>query len=511
MVCSVDQLAGQAGISLMRKGGNAVDAAVCASAVLAVTSQYMCGMGGDLFALVHAASGPPRALNASGRSGSGADAEKLRADGHSEMPFTRNIASVPVPGCVDGWLTLLDEYGRLDPSQVFEDAIALARDGFVVTPQLIAAVGRLKNVAHSDDYTGRGPLNPGDVVRRPGIARALEAIATDGREAFYLGEFGHGLIELGAGEYSESDLVENNADWVTPLQVDAFGHRLWTIPPNSAGYLTLAGAAIASGLDLPSDSDDPRWAHILIESAFAAGQGKMDALFEGADGQALLDGQRLAKLRDRIDPNCASNQRGTLAKGGTVYLCAVDSNGMGVSLIQSNAAGWGSQIVEPNTRIFLQNRGIGFSLEKGHPAEYGPRRRPPHTLAPTLVTTLDNELRTVIGTMGGDSQPQVQLQLLARLLNGEDPGDVIAAARWVLAPTTSTGFNAWADPDDLHVALEEHAPQRWRPGLEAMGHEVRPLPAFTSGVGHAHLIDLLGGTLAGAADPRAHNSATAAY
>jgi gamma-glutamyltranspeptidase / glutathione hydrolase len=510
MVCSVNHLASEAGIAVLRDGGTAVDAAVAASAVLTVTSQYMCGMGGDLFAIVHAGQGPPKVLNASGFSGSGADAARLRAEGNELMPFRGDIRSVPVPGCVDGWMTLLEQMGSMDSARVLRDAVALAEDGFPVIRQLIWATQQIEQVAGATDYQGR--LEPGQLLRRPGIASALRAVITNGRAGFYEGAFGEGLIALGNGEYTEADLRQNNANWVEPLSTDAFGHRLWTVPPNSQGYLTLAGAAIADGLAIPEDPDDPQWAHLLIESALAAGRDRNDVLHESADGQALLAADRIRRLRSGIDPQRASNQPGNMAAGGTMYLCAVDGSGMGVSLIQSNAAGWGAHIVEPNTGIFLQNRGIGFSLEAGDPAEYGPRRRPPHTLAPALVTTTDNELRTVLGTMGGDSQPQVLLQLLARLLlSKSEAGEIITAARWILTPAASTGFNAWETPGDLQVSIEAHAPRAWTKRLVELGHTTRSLDAFSSRTGHAHLIDLRNGTLAGAADPRAEAAAAVGY
>ena len=202
--------------------------------------------------------------------------------------------------------------------------------------------------------------------------------------------------------------------------MEAWGHRLWTIPPNSQGYLTLAGAWMAAGLPLPDDPSDPLWAHLTIEAARQAGFDRLEVLHEHADGAALLAESRLAPRRDAVGAPRATDLGANVDAGGTIYLCAVDADRMGVSLIQSNAAGWGSMLIVPGVRIFLQNRGLGFSLEPGHPAEYGPGRRPPHTLAPALVTTLQDELTMTIGTMGGDSQPQVLLQLLARLLhNGQ--------------------------------------------------------------------------------------------
>jgi gamma-glutamyltranspeptidase/glutathione hydrolase len=518
MVCAVDHLAAQAGVAMLRAGGSAADAAVATSAVLAVTTQHMCGMGGDLFALVGHADGgrAPAALNASGRAGSGADPERLRSLGHTEMPFRDNVHVTPVPGCVDGWLALHERFGRLPLADVLEPARRYAADGFPAAPLLAAAVALVARLRDAADYVAGGRLNPGDVVRRPGVARTLAAIGEHGRSAFYEGEFGEGLLTLGRGEYTADDLQRVQAEWVEPISVDAWDRRLWTIPPNSQGYLTLAGAWIAAGLDLPDDPSDPAWAHLTVEAAHQAAFDRLDVLHEQADGAALVALDRLGPRRDAIDPYRAASlgqPEPRQRRGGTIYLCAVDGDGMGVSLIQSNASGWGSHVVEPNTRIFLQNRGVGFSLVPGHPAEYGPGRRPPHTLSPALVTsgTDANALDMVIGTMGGDGQPQTLLQLLARLLHShQSPGEAIAAGRWVLTGG-STGFDTWVDRGRVRVALEGHAPEGWDDGLRARGHEVDRGQPYSHQFGHAHVIRLKGDHLAGAADPRALTGLAAGY
>ena len=509
MVCSIDHLASQAGVSVMRAGGNAVDAAVAANAVLAVTSQHMCGLGGDLFALVYEpGTGSPHALNASGRSGSGADAARMRAEGHSVMPMKGDIRSVPVPGCVDGWVALHGRFGRLPLAAVLEPAIRYASDGFPASPLLAFVAPTVAGLPGGSDFAAA--TGAGEIVRRPGAARALEAVATDGRRGFYEGEFGKGLIELGAGEYAPEDLTEANADWVEPLQVEAWGHRLWTIPPNSQGYLALAGAWIASGLPVPADSADPLWAHMLVESARAAAFDRVDVLSEGADGVALLSEERLAPRRAAISPERAADLRGSFGGGDTTYLCTVDPEGWGVSLIQSNASGFGADIAEPSTGIFLHSRGLGFSLDPGHPAEYGPRRRPPHTLSPLLVTNPDGSLKSVLGTMGGDGQPQVLLQLLDRLLRLREPvGAAISAPRWVLqARSRPHGFDTWDERGAVQVTLEPGCPGGWLEGLVSRGHSASVAGA---NFGHAHAIVSHRGVLEGAADPRALTGEAAGY
>jgi gamma-glutamyltranspeptidase / glutathione hydrolase len=500
MVASIDHLASSAGVAMLRAGGTAADAAIAANAVLTVTAQYVCGLGGDLFALVHVPGAErPACLNASGRAGSGADPERLRVEGYTRMPPQGDIRATPVPGCVDGWCALHERFGRLPLADVLEPARAYAEDGFPASPLQAAAAARLEGVAPADDYTARGPLRPGSLVRRPGVARTLTAIAADGRRAFYQGEFGERLLELGNGEFTVDDLARKQADWVEPISVDAWSRRVWSVPPNSQGYVTLAAASIAQDLPLPDDPSDGLWAHLLVEAARQAGFDRDDVLHEGASGEELLARERLEPRGAAIDPVRAAAVGRVYAAGDTIYLCAVDGEGMGVSLIQSNYMGFGSMVVVPEVRIFLQNRGAGFSLEPGHPAEYGPGRRPPHTLAPALVTKVDGSLDAVLGTMGGDAQPQIVLQLLARLYGAnETPAEALAAPRFTLRTREA-------------VAVEDHAPSGWSEALEARGHVVDLRPGWTGEFGHAHVIALEDGVLAGAADPRSLGGTAAGY
>jgi gamma-glutamyltranspeptidase/glutathione hydrolase len=509
MVCAADHPAAAAGDHILRLGGSAADAAVATNAVMAVTSPHLCGMGGDLFALVSVPGRGVEAVASNGRAGSGADAERLRAEGFTSIPATDHIAATPVPGCVDGWLALLDRFGRLPVADVLEPARRLAERGFPASPTFAVSVQRVLGRPWAADY--RAGLRPGDLVRRPGAARALAAIASEGRDGFYGGEFGEGLLEVGGSEFTPDDLAVDQAQWVQPLAVDAFGARLWTVPPPSQGYLTLAAAWMADGLDLPVDADDPLWAHLLIEASKQAGQDRLDVLHEHADGAALLAPTRLSPRRDAISRTAAATLPGRYGAGGTTYLCAVDGDRMGVSLIQSNAGGFGSGLGEPRTGINLQNRGQGFNLVRGHPAEYGPGRRPPHTLAPALLTDTADRLVSVLGTMGGDAQPQVVLQLAARLLRGERPGSAVAAGRWALRSATpgneGNGFATWDEPDHLAVQVEGHAPAAWAPALRSLGHEVIETGPFDNGYGHAHAIVVRDdGVLTGAADPRTRAS-----
>ena len=506
LVASADHIATSAGVEMFARGGNAVDAAIATNAAIAVTGPHLCGLGGDLFALVHV-DGEVHALNASGRAGSGADPAALRAEGHSEMPFRLDIRSVTVPGCVDGWIALHERFGSLPLTTILEPAIRLANDGFPASPLMIGALhqasdeGRANLAELAEQATKRAGR-----VRRPGVAAALAGIARGGRATFYEGAFGEGLSELGGGLFSPADFATVQADWQTPLSADAFGVTLHTIGPNSQGYLALGGARLASRLDLPADPDDDRWAHLLIEAATAAGRDRPRQLHEHADGDELLD--IIDGRFDEIDSERASGRWAPSNDGDTTYLCtagrSADGREMAVSLIQSNASGFGSHLVEPNTGVNLHNRGMGFSLEAGHPAELGPGKRPPHTLLPMIATRDDGDLAAVLGTMGGDAQPQIMLQIAARLFHHQQsPARAIGAGRWALRWANS-GFDTWTSAGGPDVSIEGHAPQSWIDDLGVRGHRTSGAPEWNSGFGHAcAIVGGRDGMWVGSSDPRA--------
>jgi gamma-glutamyltranspeptidase/glutathione hydrolase len=525
MVTAADQLACSAGVSMLDQGGSAADAMVAAAATMAVVAPHLCGLGGDALAMVKAPGALPVGLLAVGRAGSGADPDRLRAQGHADMPLRGDIRSVPVPGAVDGWLALHGRYGRLPWGSVLAPALALAEEGFAASMILAFATHLVAGVPGASQLCPDGPLRPGQRVRLPGVARTLRALASGGRDAFYGGEFGRALLELGDGEYSPDDLARPLAQWTEPLVRRAFGHDLWTVPCPSQGYLTLASAWIAEQAGIPEDPADPLWPHLIAEASRAAGFDRPAVLYDGADGTALVSLDRLGARAASIDPERASALDPGLAAswgresargrsgpslspdGDTTHLCAVDAEGLGVSLTQSNALDFGAHLVAGETGIFLHNRGVGFTLEPGHGAEYGPGRRPSHTLSPALVTRPDGDLAQVIGTMGGDVQPQILLQLLARQLHGgQDPATAIAAARVVHEAPGAPPFRLWQAPA-RSLLMEAHAPPAWHEGLEARGHRVRVVGAFNPvDVGCSQIIGVENDgdewTLVGASDPR---------
>ncbi len=520
MVAAADRAAVTAGLAVLAEGGSAADAAVATGAAMAVVGPHMNGLGGDALAMISPPGSAPLALLGVGRAGSGADAARLRDEGMTTMPIRNDIRSAEVPGAVDGWLALHQRFGRLPLGAVLAPAIELAREGFSASMMLALASHLVHGLPGAHQLCPNGPLEVGQRVTLPGLARTLRAIADQGRDAFYQGEFGRGLLALGGGHFEAADLSLSTAEWCEPLRLRAWGHDLWTVPPPSQGYLTLAGAGIAEAVGLGEDPDDPLWAHLVVESARAAGHDRPAVLYDGAEGDALLGRDRLAAAAARVSaarsasPDVTAGRGTTGARvsrvgdGDTTHLCALDSDGLGVSLTQSNALDFGTHLIEPATGIFLHNRGLGFSLVEGHPAEWGPRRRPPHTLSPMLATAPGGELTHLVGAMGGDAQPQIILQLLARMLRaGQDPATAIAAPRLALDAPSAGPFRLWWG-EDLTVVVEADAPGGWTEGLGERGHRVRPIRAFDPvAVGCAQIIQVVragpaGIHLAAASDPR---------
>lgn len=515
MVCAADQLAASAGAGALDAGGSAADAAVATAAVMAVTSPHTGGLGGDVLAVAVPPGEPPLALLGVGRAGAGASAAAMREEGHRVMPLRGDVRSVTVPGAVDGWLELHRRFGRLPLEQLLEPARHLAEDGFVAGTLLVAASALVAGLPGTEDLCPSGPLHPSQVVRLPGVARVLAAVVREGRDGFYRGEAGRALLDLGQGWFEPDDFATPLAGWAEPLRVRAWGHDLWTVPPPSQGYLTIAGAAVAESAGLPADPDDPIWAHLVVEASRAVGHDRPARLFDGADGEALLAPERLASAAGRIDPSQAAppdvprgetDRNPAPGDGDTTHICAVDGDGFGVSLTQSNALGFGAHLLAGETGVFLHDRGIGFALDEGHPAELAPRRRPPHTLSPAAVTRPDGTLAHVVGTMGGDAQPQIILQILARMLvAGESPAAAVGGARVTLEAPAAGAFRLWHG--DLVVRVEGHAPPAWADGLAERGHQVVVQDPLTQAAGCAHAVsvgrDPDGGlVIAGGSDPR---------
>lgn len=500
-------LASQTALDVLAAGGNAVDAAVAMNAVLGVVLPDTCGPGGDLFALVHVpGEDTPLALNSSGRAGSGADAATLRAAGHTSMPVQTHHA-VTVPGCVDGWTTLIERLGNLDLDAVLEPAIRIASEGFAVSPELHRSLARYHDrigdqPAAAELYPEGAPPDPGTGLERPQMAATLRTLAGGGRAAFFSGPVGRGIMAATRGLITSDDLATNQSTWIDPVGLDLFDRRGWTIPPNSQGYQTLATLWIFEQLDPPSDPNDPAYQHALIEAYRAVAHERADVVSDQATAplppEELVSperlGERLALLSDN---RRASWPAAGAAPGGTAYMCVLDAAGVGVSLIQSNFWGIGSGLSAGATGVWLQNRGGGFDLRQGHPNELTPGRRPLHTLVPTIWTR-GGALDLILGTRGGDHQPQLLAQLAAHHFHGSlGTDDSQSLPRW--------SIDQFGSEEPPVVVEARFAPNTLR-GLEQRGHIVNPVDPWQPGWGPVSAIDA-SGPIKGSADPRVSTSA----
>lgn len=510
IVVSPHHMASRAGIDVLHAGGSAVDAAIAVNAVLGVVLPDTCGPGGDLFALVHTPDSPePFALNASGRAGSGITADDLRDRGFGDIPY-RSPWSVTVPGCVDGWEALVERFGALALSDALRPAIDIAEHGFEVSTELADSLARGQQLLEGQGsapalYRDSRPPIAGEVLTRPRLAEVLRGISSDGRDAFYASEVGRGIVAATDGAITAEDLSRPQADWITPARLDLFDRTAWTIPPNSQGYLTLATLWIFLHLDPPDDPNDPLYQHLLIEAYRSVAWEREDTVSDpatAASADALLDPARLEERASRISRSATTRWPvPNAAPSGTAYMTVLDGRGMGVSFIQSNYAGIGSGLSAADTGVWLHNRGAGFNLLPGHPNEYAAGKRPLHTLSPTLWTRA-GVLDLLLGTRGGDQQPQYLAQFAAHHFHaGLCTDDAQMWPRWSMdQPAPGT---------DSSVEVESrHAPSTID-GLRRLGHAVSVAGPYERGWGPISAIDV-GGLHKGSADPRVSTSSAMA-
>ena len=501
-------LASEAAIRVIKNGGTAVDGAIAADATLAVVAPDTCGPGGDLFAIVHRPGDErPAVLNASGRAGSGAIAAALRDDGLTEVPF-RSPWSITVPGCVDGWEALVDRFSALTLADDLAPAIELALHGFPASIELASSLGRIRGLISGQPSAGAlypdgAPPAPGATLRRPYLAQTLRAIAAHGRDSFYLGDVGAGIIGATGGVVVREDLERRQAVWVEPASAEIFGVTAWTVPPNSQGWLTLATLRIFEMLAPPRDPSDPAFQHALIEAYRSVAWERDDTTSDPDSApfspEQLLDPERLAGRASEVDPRRARGWPSTSpAPGGTAYLTTRDHDGMVVSFIQSNFWGIGSGFSAGATGVWLHNRGAGFDLRPGHPNELAPGRRPLHTLAPTLWTN-GGQVRLVLGTRGGDQQPQLLAQVAAnQWWAGLDPDLAQRQPRWKIEANTSSGLPV--------VHYEPRYAQETIDGLSSLGHRLETASAWEADWGPVATINA-GAAVRGCADPRISTAA----
>lgn len=499
-----------AAIEILAAGGNAVDAAIAANAVQGVVAPETCGIGGDLFALVHRpGTRLPLALNASGPAGSGVDADAL-LDADGAMPLF-GPHSVTVPGCVAGWEALRSELGTMPLERLLAPAIRIATDGVVATEELSGALSRraseLTDTAIAAELLvdATGPAL-GSRVTRPSLGATLGRIADEGPAAFYEGEIAESISSAVDGLIRVEDLGAFEPEWVDPLGLRVHGMTGWTIPPNTQGYLTLASLGILERLD-PS-SDPAVVVHREIEAyrsmAWERDRVLSDSSFSPQPAEALVAAKLLDQRAATIDDDRANTwpEEGPVV-GGTAYLAILDRDGLGVSFIQSNFHGLGTSICAGPHGFLLHNRGGSFTLEPGHPNRLAPGKRPLHTLAPTIWTDGDR-LAGILGTRGGHQQPQLLTQVARRVwADGMELDDAQNAPRW-----TTSEFG----PDvPSTILLEAEAGHEVAEGLRRRGHHVEIVAPRSGGWGPVSLITIdESGLRSGAPDPRVRVSAAAA-
>ena len=500
-----------AGLLMFERGGNAVDAALGAAAFLTVAYPHMCAVGGDLFAIVVRPDGHMECINASGAAPAGANAEALRSLGRG-MPQV-GPDTITVPGAVSGWQSL-SSHGRLMLSDVLQPAVEAARVGVPVSTGLAQACAGCESVLRADPglraifLVDDVPLGEGDLLVQHALADTLQDIAEHGSDAMYTGttaaRFVAGLRRVGA-PIDAGDLERHEAEIVFPL---SNSYRRWNVssaPPNSQGFVLLQALATIECLGIEPDPLGPDAATIATVFEMCSAERDRylgDARFVGFDFQALLDDAHITKLVDAIRGNEVDRaEPATPAGGDTVAVVTADQEGWMVSLIQSIFHSFGSGILEPDTGIILHNRGALFSLDERSPGLLVPGRRPPHTLMPVIVHD-GNRVTAVTGTMGGRAQPQIQAQVLMRILDGgRELDEAVDEPRWIVGGQD--------EPSPRTPVLAESRAAAAIERLTAAGRNVTVLPDYSDEAGHFQAITISDEGFSAAADPRSDGAAAA--
>jgi gamma-glutamyltranspeptidase/glutathione hydrolase len=515
-VASPHHLASAVGLAVLADGGNAVDAAIGANLTLGVVAPYLCGYGGDLFALVRREGEALWAYNGSGRAPAAATVDAVRAaldgsaragpgGGAGRLP-AEGALSVTVPGAVDGWFALLERFGTRSFGALAEPARVYAASGFALSRRGAAAIERSRE-RFGRGATGwwatYGATSPGTVLRQRALARTIRTLADDGPDAFYRGAIGRDVaacVQEAGGLLSTEDLADHHGDVVDPIRGRYRDVEVVELPPNTQGVTALEAMAITEALSAEGvPPDDVERHHLLIEAAKLA-LADRDAFVTDPSAMErpvsdLLAPAWIAARAAAFDPaRAGSPATGPAAPGGTAYLCAADRDGTLVSLIQSNYRGFGSGVTVPGWGINLHDRGNLFSLDSAHPNAIAPRKRTLHTLIPAMAFR-EGRPWLVFGTMGGDGQAQTHLQLMVRTVDDlQDPQRAIDAPRWVVSPA------------DHGVVADERFDPALLNGLRARGHLVTTLPWHDGTFGHAHAILVTEDGYAGATDPRAEGA-----
>jgi gamma-glutamyltranspeptidase len=492
VIATPHRLAGEAGAQVLRDGGNAIDAAIAADAVLCVVYPHMTSVSGDLMALVWpAGASTPVGLIGAGRSGELATIEAVLSLGHETMP-ERGALTVTVPGTVEAWGRLIERYGTLGMAAVLEPAAALARDGYIITEHLS------DHLKESAGLLGREPaaqalyppMEAGMRLRNPDLASVLTDIGRTGINTFYRGAVGAAIAEAlrrRDGFVTTRDLARHRSQWVDPVAVDYRGLTVYELPPPTQGLTALAmlarlrrleGRALEPGIEFVTAFKKIRDASYLLRDRYIT-----DPDFS------------TAPLEPFLDPMHATVGGGGDAHDGgdTIYLCAADEHGNLVSLIQSVAYGFGSGIVAEGTGMLLQNRGCYFKLDPAHVNRLEPKKRTMHTLIPAMAAR-DGRPWAIFGSMGGDGQPQLQTQVLMNLVDhGLEPAEAVARPR------------VRVQADGETISVEADYPGAAEMNRSALKIELMPPKHHTLGHAHAILVDGPGSWRAGA-DPRSDGS-----
>lgn len=522
MIATSQPLASAAGLKVLQEGGNAVDAAVTAAAVLSVVEPTMNGVGGDLFALVYDAKTKTlRALNASGRSAYAATPDVFKARNLATIP-NAGVLSVSVPGVVDGWATLLAAHGTIPLARALGPAIEYAKNGYAVS-EIISGQWRGSERKLASDPAaaatflpgGHAP-RPGDVFANPHLAATLEQIAAGGRDAFYKGPIAAAIVadmKRRNGLLDARDFADHTSEWVEPISTSYRGYDVYELGPNTQGFCALEMLNILEGFDLKAlGHNSAAYLHLVVEAKRIAFADRAAYLADAGSVppgviKMLISKEYAALRRNEIDPAHAAAEykpaqlagpTSAPAKlnedlsgrdlGDTIYMTVADSQGNVVSLIESLFDDFGSGIVAGDTGIVLQNRGSLFNLKPGHPDEIAPHKRPLHTLVPAMVMK-DAVPWLSFGVMGGDMQPQGHAQVLINLIDfGMNVQEAGEASR-----VRHAGTNVQVDsviPADVRAALTER------------GHHVVIAAGSAFGGFQGILIDPKTHVLMGGSDPR---------
>ena len=534
MIACAHYLATQAGVHILTQGGNAIDAAIAANAVMTVVYPSTCSAGGDIFILIwEAKTQQLHALNGSGRAPQGMTPEYFASRGMRQIP-ERGPLSINVPGAVDGWFEALSRFGTLPAEAVFAPAIAFAEEGVAVSPKLngwlkLAArdvLARWESSAGVFLPAGQVPQT-GEVLRQLNLARTYRTLAREGRDAFYRGPLARSItdyVQRCGGVLSMEDMQRHHSDWVAPISTNYRGYDVYEFPPNTQGIAALEMLNILEGYNLKSlGYQSAEYLHLLLEAkklAFADRDTYVsDPAFVHVPVEQLLSKTYAEQQRSRINPERATPYyaAGLEKEGDTMYLCVADREGNVVSLIQSLSFGFGSGIVGGDTGVLLHNRGSYFSLDPRHVNYLQPGKRTMHTLTPAMVLR-NGRPYMAIGSMGGDGQPQIHVQLLSAMIDfGLNAQQAIAAPRWrssryhvdmvgrrqELSGQRGVDEHLRGDIVEM-VLLEERFPGSVALQLDLLGHRTMLGPPWEDAMGHAQAIVINPTThvFEGAADPR---------